>query len=104
MGIKELIKQEQKFAFYEFQLKIKGEVSLSDLRKLGERQLGSVVHEDMHLAEKNKDIGESKNYIRIRKEGGENLIFVYKGDAVRKKLGKKLTIKKVIKKPIIEKL
>ena len=72
MNIKELIKEEQKFSFYEFQVKIKGSISFSELKKLGAKELGCVIHEDIHLAEKGKELGESKDYIRIRKEGGEN--------------------------------
>jgi len=103
MNVKELIKEEQKFSFYEYQVKIKGSVTSSALRKLGAKELGSVIHEDIHLAERGKDLGESKDYIRIRKEGGEKLIFVYKGHVGKRKLGKRLIVKKVIKKPIMEK-
>ena len=103
MNVKALVKKEEKISFYEFQLKIKADINTRDILKLGAKQLGCVIHEDSYLILKGREITEDDEFMRIRREGGENLIFIYKKKTAHKKAEKKMSIKKVIKKPIGEK-
>lgn len=103
MNVKSLIKKEEKISFYEFQLKIKAKVEQKDILRLGAKQLGSVIHEDTYLILKGREITEDDEFMRIRRESGENLIFIYKKKTSHKKIEKRMSIKKVIKKPIEEK-
>ncbi len=94
-----IIKNERKFAGYEFQLKIKADIDEEDVRKLGAKKLGNVLHEDKYFIFKGKQINETNELIRIRKEGGEDILFTYKGPIANKKIRNRL----VINKPIQEK-
>jgi len=100
MKTDKLIEKEKKFSAYEFQVKIKADISPEKLSKLGARELGCVVHEDIYYVREGKNIEDSE-LLRIRREGGEKLIFIYKAN-IKKTGRERFEIKKVIKKPINE--
>jgi len=99
MTVKDLIRKEQKFAYSEFQLKIKADIKGNNIHKLGAKQIGNVLHEDRYFIPKDKQVSETNELIRLRREGGEDLIFTYKGPVRSKKVRNRL----VINRPIQEK-
>lgn len=96
MDVKELIQKEQEFAKYEYQLKIKAEIEESELLKLGARKVGTVLHEDRYYIPKGKEVYETDELIRLRREGGEDFLFTYKGQVANKKVRTRLVINKTI--------
>ena len=96
---KKLVKKECKFAGYELQLKVKVDVSEDAIRKLGAKRLGNVLHEDKYFIPKGEQVNGAQALVRIRKEGGENLLFTYKGPVAKGKTRNRL----VINRPINEK-
>jgi predicted adenylyl cyclase CyaB len=78
MDIKNVIQKEQEFAHYEFSIKIKSNIAEEDILKLGAQRLGTVIHEDKYFIPKGKKISEVTDLVRVRKEGGEILLFTYK--------------------------
>jgi len=99
MNARDLIQKERKFAGYEFQLKIKADIKENDIHRLGARKLGSVLHEDKYFIPKGKRVSETNELIRLRKEGGEDILFTYKGPVANRRVRTRL----VINKPIQEK-
>lgn len=91
-----LIKKELEFAKAEFQLKLKTSISEEKLRHLGAQKLGKVIHEDKYYIRRGESLNESNELIRVRKEGGNDLIFTYKGPVANKKLRNRLIINKPI--------
>jgi len=92
MNVKDLIQKERKFASYEFQLKIKADITENTICKLGAKKMGSILHEDKYFIPKGKQPDEANELIRIRKEGGEDLQFTYKGPVANKKVRTRLVI------------
>jgi vacuolar iron transporter family protein len=94
MNIKDLIKKEQKFARYEYQIKVKADVSEEDVRKLGARELGSVLHEDTYFLPKGIPLDKVGELIRIRKECGENHLSVFRGMVANEHMRTRLVLTK----------
>jgi len=96
MDVKELIQKEQEFAKYEYQLKIKADIEENALHKLGARKVGIVLHEDRYFIAKGKKVSETDELVRLRKEGGEDLLFTYKGPLASRKVRTRTVINKAI--------
>ena len=89
MKVKDVIQKEKKYARHEYQLKIKADkIRENDILKLGAQKLGSLVHEDTYFIPSDKSVDETKELIRVRKVGGEELLFTYKGPVVNLGSGK----------------
>jgi predicted adenylyl cyclase CyaB len=94
MNIKDLIKKEQRFSRLEYQIKVKADVSEEDVRKLGARELGSVLHEDKYFLPKGIPLEKTGELIRIRKEGGENHLSVFRGMVAHEHMRTRLVLTK----------
>ena len=77
MEVKRLIKEEIKHARYERQLKFRAHVSEAALLRLGAKELGTTMHEDHYYRPKRG--AQTADMIRVRVEGGERLLFTYRG-------------------------
>jgi len=96
MDIKNLIQKEQEFAHYEFSLKVKTNIIEDDILKLGAKRLGTVLHEDKYFIPKGKKISEVTDLVRVRKEGGEILLFTYKRPILEGRIRRSLATTKLI--------
>jgi vacuolar iron transporter family protein len=113
MAKKKILQKEIKSSKYEFQLKVKANIKESDLYKLGANKLGTIIQEDKYFIPKLKTVSETDELIRIRKEGGEDLLFTYfpsnklkdseKYKIINKKIRKsEVAITPIQKKQIVE--
>lgn len=76
---KQLLAEERKYASYEYQIKFKTTISESRLIALGVRKIGTVFHEDQFFIPKSQTLRDSDELVRIRKEDGNDILFVYQG-------------------------
>ena len=104
MDIKELIRKELKFAEREFQLKLKATIPEEEIIRLGAKRLGSVIHEDKFYVKRGCHISGSNELVRIRKAGGEDLIFTYRGPVAHRKIRNQLIVNRKITKKELEEL
>jgi len=96
MEIINLIQKELESAKYEYQLKVKADIKESEILNLGAKKLGTVLHEDRYFIPKGKSPSQVNELIRIRKEGGEGLLFTYKGPVANKKIRNRLVVDKLM--------
>jgi len=97
MNVKNLIKDDVKFAEYQFMVKIKADVKENDLKKLGAKKISTLIQEDSHLNPKGKNANRD-NLIRLRREGEEDILFVYRRKIENKKFDERLVIKNILTK------
>jgi len=100
--LKDLVSAELKFAKYEFQLKAKGSVDEERLRAMGAKLLGTVSHEDKYYVPKGVAVTDSKELVRVRKEGSGHIMFTYKGPVKERRVRTRLVLSKPMDKRAID--
>ncbi len=83
---------------YEYQLKIKSDLTDEDIINIGAKKIGSIIHEDRYYTKKNIALSHLNELIRIRKDDHDELVFTYKGPIANKKI----RIRPILNKSILE--
>jgi len=103
--MKNIVLQERTFSTYEHQIKIRADnVEEERILGLGAKKIGTVVHEDCYFVEKGKKVKDVNELVRVRKEGGEELFFTYKGPVANRKIRTRLVVNRIIKQDEFEEI
>lgn len=79
----------QKSGIHEVQLKFRTDLTGEDLRKKGVERLGVIRQVDYYYNPKDRNLADSDEALRIRSEGGRNVILTYKGPRVTSEFSRK---------------